>query len=186
MEEIRGDDGKVPSQKGVSEDDHHSKEEGCIVVHAEDSGEELGAGQESTGCIHDEEHENDDRADCLQYFRFVMEPVGQELGDGDGVLCMDGVLAHSFGYKEPVQVGSHQKAYGCPESFLQTCKVGESGKAHQEPSAHVGCLGAEGRKPWTDGTTAEEVVAGGLCFAEGKKADGQHKAKVEGKGEGCD
>jgi len=114
-----------------------------------------------------------------------MKAVCQEFGDGDGIFCMDGVLAHPLGNEEPVQVCSDQQAYRSPKGFLQAGEVGKSGKSHQEPAAHVRSFGAESGEPGSDGTTAEEVVTGGLGLAEGEKADGQHEAKVEGKREGC-
>ena len=129
------------------------------VIKAEEAVEELAAGGKARGGVGHEEHDDDDRADGLNDLGVIAETHGEEVRHGNGMgLC--GILSHSLGDDEPVEICTQRQTYCCPAGFGNAAEEGETGNAHQQVRAHIGSLGAHRGDDRAELSAAEVEVLG--------------------------
>ena len=119
--------------------------------------EQRAAGLDAAGGIDGIGHQKDHRADQLHDFAAGQEAVGQELGDGDGVLSGDGIAAQPRRFKDPAQGITQRQTDGDPR-FPHAKSVHRRGQAHQHPSAHVRRASRQSRHPGAHFSAAQEIV----------------------------
>ena len=108
LEEIRPAHRAEAAQEGVGHDDKGGDVHGDGGVDVHNGMEQGAAGFDGGGGIDGVGHQENDGAEDLQGFVLAQKPVGQVLGDGDGVARSDG---------EPAQPGRHDNpAHGVADA----------------------------------------------------------------------
>ena len=132
-----------------------------MVVPAEQRGEQLADRHEAAAHVDAEKHEDDERRDGRDDVLAVMEALGEEVGHRDGVAGHHGVAAEASRHELPVEVRADSQADGGPHGVGRAGEVGQARQAHEQPAAHVGCLGAQSGQPRADAAASREVLLGG-------------------------
>ena len=179
LEEVRPAHGREAAQEGVGNDDEGGQIHGGGGIHVHYRVEQGAAGLDGGGGVDRVGHQENHRAQHLQGFLLLQEPVGQILGDGDGVLGGDGEPAQPGGLKNPAQGVADAQTDGNP-GLADAKGVNGGGQTHEHPGAHVGSTGGQGGHPGAHVPASQEIVllAGVLGFQEEKHADAQHKQEV--------
>ena len=129
------------------------------VIKAEKAVEELAAGGKAGGGVGHKEHDDDDRADGLNDLGVIAETHGEEVRHGNGMgLC--GILSHSLGDDEPVEICTQCQTYCRPARFGNAAEEGKTGNAHQKVRTHIGSLGAHRGDDRAELSAAEVEVLG--------------------------
>ena len=145
--------------------------------------EQLAAGDEAAARVHAEEQQDEDGRHRGQDVLLVMEAVGEERRDGDGVHAL-GVLAQALGHEQPVQIRADCKADTGPHGLGGAEEVSKTGDAHKQIARHVGRLGGQRREPRPHLATADEVLVGRGIRALGVgEAHRQHHDEVDNHGQ---
>ena len=175
---------QVAAHHGVDEHDHRADDHHDVVVETEQRGEQLAHGHEAAAHVHAEEHQDDHGRDGGDHALLVMETLGEEVRNGDGIVGHYRVAAQSPGHKLPVEIGAERQSDGGPHRVGRTSEVGQARQAHQQPAAHVGGFGAQGREPRPHAAPARKVFLGGGVGAFGvDESDGQHGRKIDDHGQ---
>lgn len=108
-----------------------------------------------------------------------LEAVCQVLGNGDRIIGYDGEPAQTRCFQDPADGVAQCQADGNPH-LAETQRVNGSGQAHEDPGAHVGSPGGQGRDPRAHLAAAEEVglFPASLALEEEVHADTQHEQQV--------
>ncbi len=183
LDEVGHDHGQIAADDGVGEHDGRADHHGQVVVPAEQGGEELADRHEAAADVHAEEHEDDQRRDGGDDVLLVVEALGEEVRHGDRVTGHHRIAAQSLGDDLPIEVGADRQSERGPQRIRGTGEVGETGQSHEQPSAHVGSLGAERGQPRSDATPAREVLSRGRVGTFGvHEADRQHGREIDDHG----
>lgn len=184
MNEVGHHHRQVAAHHGVDEHDHRADDHHDVVVETEQRGEQLAHGHEAAAHVHAEEHQDDHGRDGGDHALLVMETLGEEVRNGDGIAGHYRVAAQSPGHKLPVEIGAERQADGGPHRVGRAGEVGQARQAHQQPAAHVGGFGAQGREPRPHAAPARKVFLGGGVGAFGvDESDGQHGRKIDDHGQ---
>ena len=159
----------------VSEDrtDDHC----CVVLPAEDRAEQLAAGRKARSSVGHEEDQDDQRSNAHEDPVLVMVAVGEEVRNGDraDLLAVD---TQTLGNEQPVEIGADCQTDRSPAGFRAAGEVGNARKTHEQPAAHVGCLGAHGSDERTELSAAEVEVADILILFGIQNADDDHHDQI--------
>ena len=147
LHEIRSAFRKEAAEDGVKQNKHSSQNQHGYVGCAEQGGKEFSASDEAAGRVNGEENQNEHRGKKHNALILFTKTVGKEFGQGDGIVCANAVTAKTLGYDEPVEVGSYRKTEGRPKGIGKTAPIGDAGKPHQKPSAHIRGFGTHGSYP---------------------------------------
>ena len=182
LEEIGPAHGGEAAQEGVGNDDGGGNVHGHGGVDVHDDVEQGAAGLDGRRRVDGVGHQENGGAEDLQGLVRGLEAVGQILGDGDGVVGGDGEPAQTGGLKDPAGGIAQTQTDGDPD-LADTGGVDGGGQAHQDPGAHIGSAGGQGRDPGAHLAAAEEVVllACVLGAQEEEDADAQHEQEISRK-----
>ncbi|MPM19591.1 hypothetical protein SDC9_66017 [bioreactor metagenome] len=109
---------------------------------------------------------------------FVSKAFGKELGNGDGLQPLR-IQPDAPGHDQPVEIGAHRQTDGGPAGVGHAGKVRETGKSHQQPTAHVGCLGAHSRHQRPQLTATQIKIIRGPVLSGTGCADSQHRNQID-------
>ena len=178
LDEVGGGHGAEAAQNRIAHDDERRDQHCGHVIHAEQAVEQLAAGRKARRRIGHEEHDDDDRAQCVQQVALVMEPQGQKLRDRDGVQ-IGRIAAQTPRNDEPVQPCAHGQTDGRPARRCNAGQVGQTRHSHQQPAGHIAGFGAH-RCDQRSHFAAAKVKVGAVVvgFAVGK-ANEQHCDQID-------
>ena len=101
----------------------------------------------------------------------------------DRIAGYESVAADPFCYDPPVYVRSDGKSDGSPSGVGNTCQIGQTGKPHQKPAAHIGGFGAHCRHKRSE-LTPSKIKIGRIMVVLGTTvADIEHGAKINNNGD---
>ena len=178
-EEIRPAYGGEAAKEGVGNNNEGGQIHGDGGVDVHNRVEQGAAGLDGGGGVDGVGNEENRRAEHLQGLAAGQEPVGQVLGDGDGVLGRNGEPAQPGGHENPAQGVADAKADGNP-GLADAEGVNGGGQTHEHPGAHIRRAGGQGGHPRAHVPAAQEVVlfTGTLGLDKEVKADAQHEYEV--------
>ena len=133
---------QIATHHGVDEHDHRADDHHDVVVEAEQRGKQLAHRHEAAAHIHAEEHQDDYGRNSGNHALLVMESLGEEIRNSDGVTGHHRVATQAAGHKFPVEIGTESQADGSPHRIGRAGEVGQARQAHEQPAAHVGGFGA--------------------------------------------
>ena len=181
LDEVGGGDSPEAAQNGIAHDDQRRHDHGGHVVHAEQAVEQLAAGRKAGRRVGHEEHDDDDRAQCVEQIALVMEPQGQELRHRDGVQ-IGGIAPQPPRHDEPVQPGAQRQTNGRPARGRDAGEIRQARHSHQQPAGHIAGFGAHGCDQRTHLAAAEVEVRAVLVGLAVGKAHQQHTRQIEDNG----
>ena len=160
-----GEGGRKEAAGGGVADNHDGGDDhGGHVVHTEQGGKQLATGGEAGSGVGDEEHNDNEGGNGGQNALAVLEPLGEELGQGVGPGDL-GIPAQTAGGEQPVEIGAGSQTDGGPAHIGHAGEVGKSGQTHQQVAGHIGGLGAHGGDQGAQFPSAQvEVRGGGILF----------------------
>ena len=177
LDQIRNGGCQEAPSCGVAHNDHGGHQHGRHIVDAEEAGKQLAAGGEAGGRIGNEENDDDHSGQGGEDALFVMEPPGEELGDGVALSDL-GIAPQAAGGEEPVEIGPQRQADGRPAHVSRAGQVGQSRQAHEQVAGHIRCLGTHCGHQWSQGASAQIEVGGGGIFLGIVCADPEHTQQV--------
>ena len=183
LDQVRDGGCQEAAGGGIAHDDNGRDDHSPHVVHPEEAGEQLAAGGEAGGRIGDEEDNNNHRGNGGQDVLAVVEPVGEELGQGEGSGDL-GIPADPAGGEEPVQVSTQAQADGGPAYVRQAAEVGKARKTHEQVAGHIRGFGAHGRNQRTQLSSAQVEVGAGFVLLGEAGTDPEHSYQVNENGDG--
>lgn len=114
LEEIRPAHRTEAAKEGVGHDDEGGDVHGNGGINVHDRVEQGAAGLDGGGGVDGVGHKKNDSAEDLQGLILAQEPVGQVLGDGDGIIGSDGEPAQPGRHEDPAHGVADAKANGDP------------------------------------------------------------------------
>lgn len=145
LDQVGGGHGEEAAEHCVADDDDGADQHGHVVFHLEQAVEQRTHRLKAGRGIGHEEHEDDDGGDAGQDVPVVAVTAGEELRNGEGVARNDRVAPQALGHDQPVEVRANGEADGGPTRLCNAAQIGDARQSHEQPAAHVGCLGAHGR-----------------------------------------
>ena len=156
LEKVRPAHGRKTAQEGIADDDDGGKIHRRRLVHTGHSVKEGAACLHTGGGVHGVSHQEYHRADDLQGLRFGQEPVGQVLGDGDGVIGHNGEPPQPGCLHEPADGVANGQTHRDPH-LPHAQGVDRGRQTHEYPRAHVGGAGGQSRDPRAHLAAAQEI-----------------------------
>ena len=114
LEEIRPAHRAEAAKEGVGHNDEGGDVHGNGGINVHDRVEQGAAGLDGGGGVDGVGHKENDGAEDLQGLILAQEPVGQVLGDGDGIIGSDGEPAQPGRHEDPAHGVADAKANGDP------------------------------------------------------------------------
>ena len=115
-------------------------------------------------------------------FSVGFEPVGQELGNCDGVICRNGKSAEIRCNENPGKNRSDEQT-DCDPDLSDTGKINCTGQTHKHPGTHIRCTGRQGRDPAVHVSVSKEVSlfsgTGFSVFEIERDTNGEQHYKIE-------
>lgn len=164
LDEVCPADCEEAAHEGVAHDHHSTDDKAGGVVQTEDGAEELSGSHEAGHSVEEEEGQDEEGCDYADNALLVAETVGEEVGEGDGVVAEVGVLAETTANNLPVEVSSDHETDTDP-SFGETADEDGAGKTHEHPATHIGSLGGHCHHPLVHTTVAQVVGVEAVCLA---------------------
>ena len=179
LEEVRPAHGGEAAKEGIGNDNEGRQVHGNGGVDVHDRVEQGAAGLDGGSGIDGVGHKENRRAQHLQHLAPGQEPVGQVLGDSDGILGRDGKPAQPGSHENPAQGVADAKTDGNP-GLTDAEGVDGGRQAHEHPGAHIRRAGRQGGYPRAHIPAAQEVVlfTGALGLYKEVQADAQHENKI--------
>ena len=130
LHEVRNALREESAENGVEQYKDRAHDHHGYIRCAEQGGKELTAGNKAAGCVYREEDQDKRSRNGHDDLLLLTEAVGEEFGQGDGVVCAHAVAAQTLGDDEPVEIGADRKTDGSPCRVSETAPVGNAGQTH--------------------------------------------------------
>ena len=157
LQHIRPGHGEETPEEGVGQHGRSAPEHRFDIGQPEERLEQAAGRHEPGAGVEDEEHENESRRQHPQQTTAILEPALKVIRQGQRItepLCR---LAQRGGDPTPVEPGPDRQSEQQPDG-VEPRGVCETRQAHQQPTAHVGGLGAERRHPTTEAAPPEDEI----------------------------
>lgn len=156
LDEVSPADCEEAAHEGVAHDHHSTDDKAGGVVQTEDGAEELSGSYKAGHGVEEEEGQDEEGGNHADNALLVAETVGEEVGEGDGVVAEVGVLAETTANNLPVEVSSDHETDTDP-SFGETADEDGARETHEHPATHIGGLGGHCHHPLVHATIAQVV-----------------------------
>ena len=153
------------------------------IINPEQAGKQFSACGESGGCVRYEKYNDKNRSDRLKDLTLISVSVTEKRRKRDRIAGYESVAADPFCYDPPVYVRSDGESDGSPSGVGNTCQIGQTGKPHQKPAAHIGGFGAHCRHKRSETYALQDKNRSYHGCSWNNGSDIEHGAKINNNGD---